>query len=127
MGAGSGHSRPTIGPALVTSASLCQRLIDARLDVAFRLAADGSEFGNHQVAGPLEHPLFAKRKRFDMAEIVKMLEHLGHLKNIAGAHLVGKVFETIFPVVSRRGKVSTQGFEQRLALDGSDRATQSNL
>ncbi len=127
MGAGSGHSRPTIGPALVTRASLCQCLFDARLDVAFRLAADGSEFGNHQVAGPLEHPLLAKRKRLDMAEIVKMLEHLSHLKDIAGAHLVGKVFETIFPVVSRRGKVSTQGFEQRLALDGSDRATQSNL
>ena len=127
MGAGSGHASPAIGPALVTGAGLCQCLIDARLDVAFRLTADGSEFGDHQIAGPLEHSLLAKRKRFDMAEIVKMFEHLGHFKDIAGAHLVRKIFETIFPVVSRRGKVSTKGLEQRLALDGRDRATQSNL
>ena len=48
------------GPAIVLDAGTSQSLFYARLDVAFRLAANGCQFGNHQIAGPLEHPLLAK-------------------------------------------------------------------
>jgi len=57
MSAGSGHSGTTGSISIVTGAGLGQRLIDARLDVAFGLAANGGEFRNHQIAGPLEHSL----------------------------------------------------------------------
>jgi hypothetical protein len=42
-------------------------LVDARLDTAFRLATHCCQLGHHEISGALEHPLFAKRERFDIA------------------------------------------------------------
>src|SRR5207237_8513079 len=62
-----------------------------------------------------------------MTEIVEMFRHLGDFKDVAGAHLLGKILETIFPVVGGRRKISGEGFEQNFALTGRDRATQADL
>src|SRR2546426_296655 len=62
-----------------------------------------------------------------MTEIVKMLEHLGDFKDVAGAHLLGKILETILPVVGGRRKISGESFEQNVALAGRDRTTQADL
>ncbi len=62
-----------------------------------------------------------------MTEIVKMLEHLGNFKDIARAHLLGKILETILPVVEGRRKISGESFEQNVALAGRDRTTQADL
>jgi hypothetical protein len=42
-------------------------LVDARFDAALRLATHCCQLGNYEVTGTLEHPLFAKRQRFDIA------------------------------------------------------------
>src|SRR5438876_9978839 len=62
-----------------------------------------------------------------MTEIVKMLEHLGNFKDIARAHLLGKILETILPVVEGRRKISGESFEHNVALAGRDRTTQADL
>jgi len=62
-----------------------------------------------------------------MTKIVKMLEHLGNFKDVAGAHPLGKILEPIFPVVGGRRKISGEGFEQNVALAGRDRTTQADL
>src|ERR1051325_158856 len=100
----------------MTSASLRQRGIDTRLDVAFGLAANCSELRNHQIAGPLKHSLLAKRERLDLAKKTKMLQHFGNFENIAGPHLVRKILEPILPIAGRRGKIICQRFEERLAF-----------
>ena len=64
-----------------------QRIFDARSNVALWLAADCGQLGNDQIARALEHALFAKRKGLTMAQIGKMLEHISHFKDVAGAHL----------------------------------------
>jgi len=62
-----------------------------------------------------------------MAEIVEMFEHRGDFKDVAGAHLLGKILETIFPIVGGRRKISGKSFEQNIALAGRDRTTQADL
>jgi hypothetical protein len=54
-------SGPGLGwPAVVLYAGTGKGLFYTRLDVAFRLTANGGQFGNYQIARPLEHPLLAK-------------------------------------------------------------------
>ena len=62
-----------------------------------------------------------------MAEIVEMFEHSGNFKNVAGAHLLGKLLETIFPIVGGRRKISGESFEKNVALARRDRTTQPDL
>ena len=62
-----------------------------------------------------------------MAEIVEMFEHSGNFKNVAGAHLLGKILETIFPIVGGRRKISGESFEKNVALARRDRTTQPDL
>src|SRR6266496_3049291 len=105
MASGRSHANFHRGMAIVAGAGLRQRLIDTRFYVAFRLATDGGQFRNNQVARSLEHSLLAERKRLEVAEIIEMLQHSSDLKNVAGAHLVGKILEAIFPIMSGRNKV----------------------
>ena len=56
-----------------------------------------------------------------------MFEHLGDFKDVAGAHLLGKILETIFPIVGGRRKISGESFEKDFALAGRDRTTQADL
>ena len=65
-----------------------QSLFYARFDIAFGLATDGSQFGDDQVARTLQHPLLAKTERLEMAQERQVLEYVGDLENIAGAHLL---------------------------------------
>ena len=59
-GARDGGPGPAVSPAIVPHPGLGQRMIDARFDVAFGLAANCGKFRNDQVAGALQHPLLAK-------------------------------------------------------------------
>ena len=61
-------------------------LIDTRFDVAFRLAADGCQFGNHKVPRTFEHALFTKRDGFDIAQIGQMLEYIRDLEDVSSPH-----------------------------------------
>ena len=62
-----------------------------------------------------------------MTEIVKMFQNLGDLENVAGAHLVGKIFEAIFPVRSGGRKVVGQSLKKRFAFDRCNRTPQPNF
>src|SRR5437879_6260499 len=55
--------------AFVLCASAPERILNPRSDVAFRLAADRSQLGNHQIARALEHALLAKRERLDVTQV----------------------------------------------------------
>jgi hypothetical protein len=46
-----------------------KRLIDARFDVALRLATHCCQFRNDQITSPFEHPLLAERQGFEIAQI----------------------------------------------------------
>src|SRR4029453_18519881 len=94
-GARDGGPGPAVRSAIMLHPGLGQCLIDARFDVAFRLAANRGEFRDHEITRALKHPLLAKGKWLDLTEIMKMFEHVGDFKNIAGAHLVGKVLEPV--------------------------------
>lgn len=61
-------------------------LIDTRLDVAFRLAADRGEFGNHKISRTFEHTLFAEREGFEIAQIGQMLEDIRNFEDVSGTH-----------------------------------------
>ena len=61
-------------------------LVDTRLDVAFRLAADGCQFGNHKVSRTFEHTLFTEREGFEIAQIGQMLENIGNFEDVSGTH-----------------------------------------
>ena len=69
-------------------ASAHQSLFNARFDIAFGLATDGSQFGDDQIARALQHPLLAKTERLEVAQESQILEHVGDLENVAGAHLL---------------------------------------
>ena len=49
--------------------STCECLIDARFDIALGLAANCGQLRHHQIARTFEHPLFAEREGFNIAEI----------------------------------------------------------
>jgi hypothetical protein len=102
--------------AIMLGASASQSLFHARLDVAFGLAANSGQLRNHQVARPLEHPLFTKGKRLEMTEISQMFEHVRSFENIPGPHLLGEVFKTIFPIVRRKREIVRQRFKKQLAF-----------
>ena len=46
--------------AFMLGAGTGEGLFDARLDVAFGLAADGCQFGDHKVACAFKHPLLTE-------------------------------------------------------------------
>jgi hypothetical protein len=116
-----------VGLARMPGAGLHQCLIDAGFDVALWLATNGGQFRDYQVPGPFEHPLLAERQRLNLAEVTKMLEHVGNFKNVAGAHLFGKFLEAILPIVGRRRKVAGESFEKHIAFARRNRTTQSNF
>ena len=62
-----------------------------------------------------------------MTEIVKMLEHLGNCKDVAGAHLFGKILEAIFPIVGRRRKIAGENLEKIIAFGGRYRPAQADF
>src|SRR5882672_1628855 len=95
----------TRGPALMLHTSTSESLFYAWFNIAFRLAANRCQFRNHQVASPLKHPLLTKRKRLEVTEVGQVLEHVCSFKNVAGAHLLGEVFETILPIVSGKREI----------------------
>ena len=70
------HARAR-GTAFVLVASSCKCLFDARLDVAFGLAADGGKLGDNQIARALKHALLAERERLEVAQVSQILEHIG--------------------------------------------------
>ena len=92
------------------------RLIYSRFDTAFGLAANGGQFRDDEIAGAFEHTLLTKRERLDIAEIGQMLQHVRHFKNIAGTHFFRKLFEAILPIISGRGEIICQGFEEHVTL-----------
>jgi hypothetical protein len=127
MNSGGNGAGSALGFTIMSGAGLRERLIDARLNVALRLATDGRQLRNDEVPRPLEHPLLPERKRLHVAEVIKMLQNLGNLKDIAGAHLLGEIFEAIFPVIGGSGKVAGQRFEKHVAFARSDRTAQANF
>src|SRR5712692_1327742 len=116
-----------VWPALMPGAGLHQCLIDARFDVALRLPTNGGQLRDDQIPRPLKHALFAKRQRLYLAEVAEMLEHVGNLKDVAGAHFFGKLLEAILPIVGRSGKVAGEGFEKHIAFARRNRTTQANF
>src|ERR1041384_2477001 len=114
--AGSGHARAADGSPVVPRPGLCQCVINAGFDIAFGLATNCGKFRNHQVAGPLQHPLLAERKRLQPTQITEVLEHISNLKNVSGPHLIGKIFEAVFPIIRRRREILGQYFEERIAF-----------
>jgi hypothetical protein len=54
-----GGARTSWSPVML-GAGTSKRLLNSRLDIAFRLAANGCQFRNHQVPSALEHSLFTK-------------------------------------------------------------------
>src|SRR6185295_8237636 len=89
------------GSPIMLGASLNEGLFNPWLYVTFRLATNRRQLRNHKITCPLKHSLFAKRQWLQLTEVGQVLEHFSRLKNIASAHLLGKVFETIFPVIGR--------------------------
>ena len=81
-------SLDSCGMSIVFIAGARESLLDSWLDVAFRLPTDGSQLRNHQVVRTFEHALFAERERLEMAQVSKVLEHVGDFEDIAGPHLV---------------------------------------
>ena len=59
-GDGTGGDVRARGPCRVSRAGARERLLDARLDAALGLSADGGEFRDDEVARSLEHALFAE-------------------------------------------------------------------
>src|SRR6185369_12987388 len=56
-----------------------------------------------------------------------MFQHLGDFKNISAAHLVGKIFEPILPIIRGRGEVARKSLEERVALTRSDGPSQAHF
>ncbi len=77
---------------------------------------NGRQFRDDQVPRPLEHPLFAKRQRLHLAEVAKVLEHVGNFKNVAGAHFFREFLEAILPIVGRSCEVVGECFEKHIAF-----------
>ena len=87
------------GTTFVLAASARQGLLDTNFNVALGLPADGCQLRDNKITRALKHPLLAERERLEMAQEREILEHLGDFKNIACTHLLGKIFETIFPII----------------------------
>lgn len=68
------HCAPAVAVRFpfVTRASLGKCFINARLNIALWLAANGGEFRNYQIMCALKHALLTKRKGFAMAEVIEM-------------------------------------------------------
>jgi hypothetical protein len=64
----------------------------------FVAIARHGEFADDEVAGALQHLLFAKRKRFGLVQRDQALEDTGDLEQRTGAHAVGIFLEAVFPV-----------------------------
>ena len=50
----------TRGPSIMLDARTRESFFYPRLDVALRLTANSCQFGNDQIAGPLQHSLLSK-------------------------------------------------------------------
>ena len=79
--------------------ALLERCVDALFDVVRLLAHHFGDFGDDQRLGAIEHALLAEREALRLAQERQALEHIGHVVDGAGAHLVGVVLETAFPVL----------------------------
>ena len=91
--------------AIVLGVSTSESLIYARFDIALGLAADCSQLRDDKITRTFEHPLFAERERFSVAQIGQMLEHISHLEDITRPHFLGKFFKPIFPIISGRREI----------------------
>src|SRR5215212_10224726 len=87
------------GTAFMFCAGTRQGLCDARLYIAFGLAADGCQFRDDKIACALKHALLAERERLEMAQERQVLKHFCDFKDVARAHLLREVLETILPVI----------------------------
>jgi hypothetical protein len=106
MNAGSRRTNAANGPVIVPGTCLRERIIHPRVNITFGLTTRGGKFRNHQITGALQHSLFAKRERFHLVEVAEMLEHLGNFKDISTAHLIGKIFEAILPIIRGRSEIA---------------------
>jgi hypothetical protein len=113
--------------AIMLAARACEGLFDARLDIAFGLAANGGEFGNDKITGALKHTLLAERERLEMAQVCQVFEHIGDLENIAGAHLFSEVFEAVFPIVGGGSEIICEILEEQIAFARTDWGAKANL
>ncbi len=121
------HADAAVGAAIMPRTGLCQCGIDAGLDAAFGLPTNSGKFRNYQIAGTLQHSLFAERERLNLAEITKMLEHIGDFEDVAGSHLVRKILEPIFPVAGGCREIVCEGLKERLAFARGYRAPKTDL
>jgi len=92
-------------PPIVLGVSTRECVIDARFDIALGLAANCGQLRHDKIARTFEHPLFAEREWFDIAEIGQMLEHIGNLEDVARAHFVREFLKAVLPIISGGRKI----------------------
>lgn len=78
--------------------ALRQRQREQLFDLGFFAIARHGDFADQQIAGALEHFLFAEGKRLGLVQRDQVLQHSGDFEQGAGAHAVGILFEAVFPV-----------------------------
>src|SRR2546430_4710298 len=100
--------------------ALLERSIDLGFDLERLLTHHFRYLGNDQCLGAVEHPLLAKRQTLRLAEERQALEHVGHVVNGSGPHLVRIVLESALPVLVIVYFAVAQQTEQALDLFVAD-------
>ena len=106
--------------------ALLERAIDLGLDLERLLAHHLGHLRDDQRLGAIEHPLLAERQALRLAEERQALEHVGHVVDRAGPHLVGVVLEATLPVLMVVDLAVAQQREQALDFFVADRLAQAD-
>ena len=79
--------------------ALLEREIDLLLDLERLFAHDLGHLRDDERLGAIQHALLAERQALGLAQERQALEHVRHVVDGAGPHLVGVVLEASFPVL----------------------------
>ena len=104
-----------------------ERLLDAILDFDHRQPHHLGDLRDDQRLGAIEHALLAERKALRLGEKRQALEHIGHVVDGAGAHLVGIVLEAALPVLVIVDLAVAEQMKQPLHFFVGDGAPQSDV
>ena len=104
-----------------------ERLLDAVFDVGHGHAHDLGHFRDDERLGAIEHALFAEREALGLRQERQALEHVGHVVDRAGAHLVGVVLEAALPVLVIVDLAVAEQMEQPFDLFVGNRAPQADV
>lgn len=109
------------------AAGFCYSFFDSRLNFNFTEIHHGRKLGNQKESRSIQHALFTKRQGFHPAEMNKILEHFGDMKDRTRPHSFGVFLESVLPIALCEEFIVSEIIDQLIDVFAVDDLPESDV